>query len=176
MNPTDPVPNPPASPAVDPDDFKAMLIGAGFIFAVSFIPYISLACCLPQILGVLLTIHLFTRWYQMTLTYGQGIRLGMLTAMLGSVAFWVVVMALWLGFGYLMHAKENEAIMMKIMSKASPEMLQAFKQAMEAQKTQEIGLPQILLGLCATVVNACICGLIGGALGAALFKRGRPVG
>jgi hypothetical protein len=173
MNPTDPASNVPPSPAEDPDDFKAMMIGAGFIFVITFIPYSFMLCCLPQIFGALLAIHLFTKWHHLTLTYGEGIKLGILTALLGGLAAWVVAVAVMLLFHYQFNVKEVQAMMLKIFSHFNkPEMIDKMKEAFEAQKAQGLTFTQLLIGLCSTVVTSAICGLIGGALGTALFKRG----
>lgn len=149
------------------------MIGAGFIFVITFIPYSFMLCCLPQIGGALLAIHLFTKWYRLTLTYGEGIKLGMLTALLGGLAAWVVAVAVMLLFNYQFNVKEVQEMMLKVFSHFNnPALVDKMKEAFEAQKAQGITLPQLLIGLCSTVVTSAICGLIGGALGAAIFKRG----
>ena len=67
-----------------------MLIGAGLIFGIAFIPYASMTCCLPSIIGALVAVHLYTRKYGLTLTYGKGIKLGVLTCLMGGLAAWAV--------------------------------------------------------------------------------------
>ena len=93
-----------------------MMIGAGFIFVISLIPFSFVLCCLPQIAGAMLAIHLFTKWYRLTLTYGEGIKLGILTALLGGLAAWVVGVAVMLLFNYQMHVKEVQDMMLKLFS------------------------------------------------------------
>ena len=158
-------------PASEPDDFKAMLIGAAMIYIVGLIPYTGLLCCLPQIFGVMLTLHLFTRWYRLTLGYGDGIKLGILTALLGMMALQVTAVALLLLAHYRVGG-ELEPLILRMFSFAGPDAVQKMKEAMEAQRNQGITLVGLVIGILSTVVGASITGLIGGALGAALFKRG----
>jgi hypothetical protein len=174
VDPTDPSTNPPPAPLEEPDDFKPMLIGAALIFVMSVVPYVSLlgCCCLPHIAGALLAVHLFTKWNRLTLTSGEAIKLGILTVLLGAMAAWAVAVAWQLIFGYQLNMKQVEALMLKIYSHFGPQFVDKAREAMEAQKQKGVTLSQLLIGLCATVVVSAISGLIGGALGAALFKRG----
>lgn len=157
----------------DPDDFKAMLSGAALIFVVSFIPFAALTCCLPQIIGALLAIHLFTSKYSLTLTTGRGIKLGILTCLMGAMSAWVVAMGVYFLFDYQVGGKEGEWIALTIAEKVGgPEALEAAKEAMAQQKAQGMGIAQIAGGFVAGAVFACISGLLGGSIGAAIFKRG----
>ena len=166
-----PSPLPPPS-AEEPDDFQAMLIGAGIIVAVSFIPYASMACCLPHLIGAVVAVHLYTRKYGLTISYGKGIKLGVLTCLMGGLAVWVVITAVLLVFGYQIGAKDVEAITLYFAKLGGPEAVEKTKEALEAQKNQGISVGHIVIGLVSVSVLAAISGLIGGALGAALFKRG----
>ena len=82
MNPSEPELPPPVEAFNEPDDFPAMLVGATLVFVASVTPYLSIAagCCLPQILGALLAIHLFTSKYALTLTAGRAMKLGIFPA------------------------------------------------------------------------------------------------
>ena len=57
-------------PEEKPDDFQAMLIGAGLVFVISIIPFIGLTfcCCIPQILGSLLAVYWYTNKYKITIS------------------------------------------------------------------------------------------------------------
>jgi len=166
-------PSPSSPPSVEePDDFQAMLIGAGIIFVVSFIPYASMSCCLPHLIGALVAVHLFTRKYGLTLSYGKGIKLGVLTCLMGGLTAWVVVMALMLLFGYQVGAKEGETIALFFAKMGGPEAVEKAKEALAAQKSQGLTVVQVVLGFVSACVFTAISGVIGGALGAAIFKRG----
>jgi len=173
MNPTTPEPTAVIPPVEEPDDFQAMLIGAALIFVVSFIPYASFSCCLPYLVGALLAVHLFTGKYRLTISYGRGIKLGILTCLMGGLATWVVMLAIRLLFDYQVGAKEGTALTLWLVEKmGNPEAVKQVKEAMEAQQAQGVTVGQVLGGLAGVGVFASLSGLIGGALGALLFKRG----
>lgn len=180
MNPTDDPQAPMEMPTGnEPDDFKSMLIGASLIFVVSFIPFVSLLsmCCIPQILGILLAIHLFTKQYGLTLSFGKGIKLGILTALLGGFSSWLVAMGLLMTTGYQV-GHEIQDLMIKYFDSAGPQFKQAadaMRTAIEQQKANGVDFKIIATGAGFTLVFMCIAGLIGGSLGTAIFKRGpRP--
>ncbi len=168
----DSIPSVPPAPAEAPDDFKPMLIGAALIFVIGLIPFSALLCCLPQLGGALLAVHLFTATYRLTISYGRGIKLGILTCLVGGLALWVVAIAARLLFNYQFGAKESETIAVFFAKFGGPEAVKAVQDAIAAQQAQELGVAQILIQLLATAVFAAVLGLIGGALGAVLFKRG----
>lgn len=172
MTPTETPPQLSPPSAEEPDDFQAMLVGAGIIFGVSFIPYASMTCCLPHVIGALVAVHLYTRKYGLTLSYGKGIKLGVLTCLMGGLAAWVVVMALLLVFSYHVGAKEGETIALFLAKMGGPEAVEKAKEALEAQKSQGLSVIQVVIGFVSASVFTAISGLIGGALGAAIFKRG----
>lgn len=157
----------------EPDDFKAMLSGAGLIFIVAFIPFAAFSCCLPQIAGALLAVHLFTSKYALTLTTGRGIKLGILTCLMGGMSAWVVAMGVYFLFDYQVGGKEGEWIALTIAEKVGgPDAVEQAKEAMAQQKSQGMGIAQIAGGFIGGAVFACISGLLGGSIGAAIFKRG----
>ncbi len=173
MNPTQLEPPAVARPVEEPDDFQAMLLGAALIFVVAFIPYASFTCCLPSLVGSLLAVHLLTRKYRLTISYGRGIKLGILTCLLGGLAAWVVMLAIRLLFDYQFGAKETESLTLWFVEKmGNPEAVQKAKEAMEAAKSQGVTVGQVLGGLAGVAVFSSLSGLIGGALGALLFRRG----
>jgi hypothetical protein len=171
MNPTEPGQPAPAPQTEAPDDMKAMLIGAACIFVIAFIPYSGFLCCLPQIFAAALAIHLFTGKYRLTLTTGEGIKLGILTTLSGGMAAWAIAVALMMLFGYQV-GHEIIDLMPKMFEHSNPEVAQKMREQFEAKKAAGIQLTDVLIGLCANVVSAGISGLIGGALGAVMFKRG----
>lgn len=174
MNPTEPEAEQPAPTPVEPDDFKAMMIGATVIFVVAFIPFAGVLCCLPQILGALLALHLFTRQYQLTLAYGDGIKLGMLTVLIGGVSAWLISILLLMTVHYQV-GQEIMKLMVDLYTKLGPQFAQVaqkMQEQMDKQKAEGVTTNMLLLGGCMQVIMSCISGLIGGALGTAFFKRG----
>jgi len=173
MNPTAPEPTAMVPPVEEPDDFQAMLIGAALIFVVSFIPYASFSCCLPHLVGALLAVHLFTGKYRLTISYGRGIKLGVLTCLMGGLAAWAVVLAIRLLFEYQVGAKEGEALALWMVEKmGNADAVKQVKESLEAQKAQGVTVGQVLGGLAGIGVLVGLSGLIGGVLGAVFFKRG----
>lgn len=173
MNPTDPGNiQPPQVPADGPDDFKPMLIGAAMIFVINFIPYTGLSCCLPQILGALLAVHLFTREYHLTLTYGEGIRLGILTVLLGAVTAWVVAIALLFTVHYQVGGEISDLMVQFFGKFMPPDAIEKMKEGLAQQKESGPTVAQIIIGFVSILIMGSIAGLIGGSLGTAIFKRG----
>jgi hypothetical protein len=174
MNSNDPTSGAPQSAPGQPDDFKAMMFGGLVVFVLSLIPYVSLSsiCCLPQIAGALVAIHLFTSRYRLTVSAGQGIKLGILAVLFGSLAAWAVAIAMQLLFNYQLNLKETEAIMLKAYSRLGPDVVEKVKEAFEKQRAEGLTLGKMFIGLCTVLIASGIGGLIGGALGTALFKRG----
>lgn len=159
--------------AEEPDQFKAMMIGASVIFVIAFVPYAVLTCCLPQVIGALVAVHLFTSQYSLTLTMGKGIKLAILTCLMGGIASWVVAMGLYLGFEYQVGAKESEWLALTLAEKFGGEQaVEQTKLALEQQQAEGLNFKNIVLGFGGTLVFACFSGLIGGSIGAAVFKRG----
>jgi hypothetical protein len=177
MNPTQPEEPTVISTAVEePDDFQAMLLGAALIFGVSFIPYASFSCCLPYILAALLAVHLFTRKYGLTVSYGRGIKLGILTCLMGGLATWAVMLGIQLVFDYQVGRKEVETLTLWLVEKTgNPDAVRQAREGLEAQRAQGVTVGQVVGGLVGVGVFASLSGLLGGVLGAALFKRGPKV-
>jgi hypothetical protein len=153
-----------------------MLIGAGVIFAISFIPFASLACCLPQVGAALLTLHLFTAKYGLTLSAGRAMKLGIFTCLMGSLAAWAVAMAIYFLFNYQVGKEVAEMIFSFSIQMAekggNTQAVDQMKEQFAQQQAQGLGPAQIAMGLFGSAAFAAISGVIGGAIGAALFKRG----
>ncbi len=173
MNPSDPeIPNP-IDEVEEPDDFKAMLTGAVLIFVVAFIPFASLSCCLPHVAAALLAVHLFTSKYALTLTAGRAMKLGIFTCLMGALAAWTVAMAIYFLFDYQVGAKDGEFIAMKFAEMSGdPNAIEKVREALEQQQASGLGVLQIAMSLLGSAAIAAVAGVIGGAIGAALFKRG----
>lgn len=155
-----------------PDDFRAMVIGGVLIFIITFIPFAVLSCCLPHIFGALLAIHLFTSQYSLSMTAREGIKLGILTCLLGGLSSWVVAMLLYFLFDYQIGGKEVEWMTLTMAEKFSgEEAIEQVKIEMERQRAQGLSMLQIGIGLISNILFVCVSGLIGGSIGAKIFKR-----
>ena len=163
-------------PEEKPDDFQAMLIGAGLVFVISIIPFIGLTfcCCIPQILGSLLAVYWYTNKYKITISPGKGIILGILTCLLGGIASYIVgIILMKLGINPMESAMQAfaEAMANWVEQQAgaaeAEKVREEFAKAMSGEKTAV----QIVIDLISVIAFYAIGGLIGGAIGAALFKK-----
>ncbi|MCZ6671415.1 MAG: DUF4199 family protein [Verrucomicrobia bacterium] len=162
-------------PAEKPDDFQAMLVGAALVFVVSVIPFVNLlGCCLiPQVLGAMLAVYWFTNKYQLTISPGKGIVLGILTCLLGGIAAFIISMILQkLGINPV-EEFTNQTII-DLVEKYAPDMADQVREQIERQKLEGLGAVQIVIGLVFSLVFNAVGGLIGGAIGAAVFKKAPP--
>lgn len=157
----------------EPDDFQAMLIGAAVILVLSLVPYVRMVCCLTHLLGIWLAIFLFTGRYRLTLSYGEGIRLGILTSLLGNYGAWLIGVVLWLVMGEQPGAEEGRQLALWIAGKAGgPEAVEEARKAMAAQIVATPGLKELGVGVVVVGISAAVSGVLGGALGALMFRRG----
>lgn len=158
----------------EPDSFKSMMIGAAVIFVIAFVPFATLSCCLPQVIGALLAVHLFTSKYLLTLGKGEAIKLAIGTCLMGAMASWVVAMGLYLGFDYQVGAKESEWMALTLAEKMGGEQaVEQAKAALEQQQAEGLSFKNMVIGFVASVLFACVSGLLGGVIGAAVFQRGK---
>lgn len=163
----------PSDPVEKPDDFQAMLMGGGLVFVMSIIPFVNfLGCCLViQILGALLAVHLYTSKYNLTISAGKGIVLGILTCLLGGIAAFVVTIILQrLGLDLGQQAIQ-EAMIQFAENMGGPEVAEQMREEIERQNAQGMQAVEIVVGLVFSVIFNALGGLIGGAIGAAVFKR-----
>ena len=163
----------PTDPVEKPDDFQAMLMGGGLVFILSIIPFVNfLGCCLIiQILGALLAVHIYTKKYNLTISAGKGIVLGILTCLLGGIAAFVVTMILQkLGLDVGQQMIQEQMIQFAE-NYMGPEAAEQMREEIERQRAQGMGAVQVVVGLIFSVIFNALGGLIGGAIGAAVFKR-----
>ncbi|XOV71357.1 MAG: hypothetical protein ACFHW5_22030 [Verrucomicrobiota bacterium] len=85
----------------------------------------------------------------------------------------LVAIGLYLGFDYQVGARESEWVSLTLAEKLGGEKaVEQTRLALEQQKAEGLSLKNIVIGFVASTVFACLSGLIGGAIGAAVFKRG----
>lgn len=158
---------------VEPDDFQAMLIGAVVIGVLSLVPYVRMVCCLTHLLGIWLAVFLFTGRYRLTLSYGEGIRLGVLTSLLGNYGAWLIGVVLWLVTGDQPGAEEGRQLAFFMAEKfGGPEAVEQVRKELAAQAVVTPGLKELGIGVVVVGISASVSGVLGGALGALMFRRG----
>jgi hypothetical protein len=163
---------PNASPK--PDNLNAILYGGVLILVAGLIPFVNFTCCLPTIGGAMFAVYYFTNQYSLTLTASEGAKLGILAALVGGFAG-ILVGDLLQILGVEFYIKQGESIGRFIAERlggaeaARQADLQAAKRAAEGLK-----LTTVLIQIVSVVIFALIFGGIGGATGAAIFKKGKP--
>ena len=156
---------PPAPPMAMP-----ILVGAGFITVVSLIPFASLTCCLPSILGGLLATWLYSTKRDGPMEMSKGITIGLLTCLLGGIAAVAVIDLIWVVFDYQIGADSMQGMMMQLGELMGEEVAEQMAEAMEQAAEQALTPATIAMQFASAAFISAIGGLISGSLGAALFK------
>ncbi len=152
-----------------PDQKQSILLG-GLVTALlstSYLGFINCLCCAGVIIGSLVTVWHYTNTHELTITSGNGALLGLFTALIGGViAIILNYVLMQVGLG------ANEAIMNMVLNNFAdqmpPEQVEAMEAQMEAANTFGAYIMNALFGL----VITAIFGVIGGVIGAAVFKKG----
>ncbi len=158
-----------------PDNFNAILWGAGVIAGISLVPYIGLIsnfCCLGIIVGGVIAVFQYVNEYQLTVRGGEGFGLGAIAGLLGGLAYFVVFTAVQVLFDYQINVEESRQIIMALLG-SDPEVRQQMEEAFRQQKAEALSITNILIGLISTLIIYPIAAGIGGAIGAALFQKGQ---
>ncbi len=158
-----------------PDSFNAILWGAAVTAIISLLPYISLIntlCCLGIMIGGAVTIFQYTNEYQLTMRGGEGFKLGALAGLLGGMVYFVIFTALQVLFNYQLNAEETMNLMMALIG-SDPQVREQMEEAFRKQKLEGVTMSTILIGFISTLIVYPIAGGIGGAIGAAVFRKGK---
>ena len=127
------------------------------------------ACCVPALAGSLMALWHYTDVYAVTLSTGEGARLGAVTAAVGSILS--ALLTYLLRFVGVFPDTEEQIEMMReemVDQGMSPEQID---QALEFSQNFMSPLAQVGFVIAAVFIYALV-GAGGGALGSALFKRG----
>ncbi|NTU49953.1 MAG: hypothetical protein HGA87_03535 [Desulfobulbaceae bacterium] len=161
-----------------PDNFNSILLGASVIVAIGLVPYLSLVnafCCMGLLIAGAASVYHYTTRFGLTLTSGDGFRLGLYAGILGGLASLVISYTLQLAFGYKTGSeligmmKELQLSMIQNDPETAREIEAAFREAEES----ELSLTQMIFGTGVTLIVDPLFAGIGGAIGSALFKRGK---
>lgn len=147
-----------------------ILAGAGFITCVSLIPFASLTCCLPSILGGLLATFLYSSKLDGPMEMSKGITIGLLTCLLGGIAAVVIIDLIWMTFDYQIGADSMSGMMMQLGELLGEEAAEQMSEAMEMAAEQALNPATIAMQLASAAFISAVGGLISGSLGVALFK------
>lgn len=150
-----------------PSKLNSLLLG-GLIIAVlstSYLAFINMACCAGVILGAMAGVWHYTNENDLTIPPGTGAGMGAMMAVIGALAAF--------GLNYvvgLVGLPDNQEIGQQMQQMFMPggEMTDEQREAMESMNTPAMQAVNMGIG----VVVSLIFGAIGGAIGAAVFKKG----
>lgn len=151
--------------------FKPAVIGGVLLGILSALPFVNLMncfCCAWVIAGGVLAAHLYVRNSPTVVTLGQGIVLGLLTGIIGAAvdilfSIPVRIMLAGVGSGFMQQFLDQ-------IPNLPPEM----KEQMRTALSGTVGIASwIFSGFLILVVYALI-GMLGGAIGVALFEKRKP--
>lgn len=160
-----------------PDNFRSILFGSALIAVIGLVPYMSLInafCCMGLLLAGAITVYHYTTTHHLTLTSGEGFRLGVYTGVLGGLTTLVISYSLQLFLGYI-PGSELLAILKKLqlsMVQNDPEMTREIESAYREVQDSELSVVQMVFGTLVTMTVDPVFTGIGGAIAANLFKRG----
>ncbi|MDX2127946.1 MAG: hypothetical protein SFU91_02785 [Chloroherpetonaceae bacterium] len=167
---------PSQNPVQEPDNFNSILIGGGLIVFFGLVPYLSFVnmCCLGLIAGGTLSVWHYTNAFSLTLSSGEGFKLGALTGILGGLVLYVLQMLCLVLFDY-QPGTEEMGMIMKSFMKGNPEALEAYEQGIQDSKLNAFSVKNIAIGVLSTVIIYPLFVGLGGTIGAALFKKAPEV-
>lgn len=160
-------------PPPAPSMAMPILVGAALITGLSLIPFASMTCCLPSILGGLLAIWLYSLKMDGPLEMSKGITIGLVTCLLGGIAAVAVIDLIWVTFDYQIGADSMQGMMMQLGELMGEEVAEQMSEAMEQAAEQALTPGAIGMQLASAAFISAIGGLISGSLGVALFKGSR---
>jgi hypothetical protein len=150
-----------------PSKTQSILVG-GLVVGLlntSVLQVTAVLCCAGVIIGAMTGVWHYTTTYDLTISAGQGVLIGVAAAALGAVIAGILNYVLALaGLDVLTQ------LMMGFVENANlpPDQVEMIRE----QTTTSRGPSAVLLGIATNAVVFVIFGAIGGAIGASVFKRG----
>jgi hypothetical protein len=161
--------------AEPPDNFTSILIGAGVIFIISVVPFLNLlnaVCCLGIIGGGFAGAFHYINAYSLTLTGGNGFKLGALAGLLGGLAALVVSFLLQAVFDYQPGTEEVQQFMLRILG-TTPEAKMELEQAFREQRAEGLTVSSMLISTLGTLILYPLFAGLGGAIASSAVQRGK---
>jgi hypothetical protein len=160
-----------------PDNFNSILIGGGVIFVISIVPYLNLinGCCLGMLLGGGIAVWHYANQYNLSLTSGEGFKLGAMAGLLGGLAGLVVGYVLLALFDYQPGAKEIKNLVLNLAG-SDPAVRAQMEESFREQSANALSATNIAIGTISTVIIYPLFAGLGGIIAASAFKKGsQPV-
>ncbi len=163
------------SQSESPDNFNSVLIGGTVIFVIGIVPFLNLinGCCLGMLLGGGVTVWHYTNQYNLTLTSGEGFKLGALAGLLGGLAGLVVGYVLIALFDYQPGKEELQELMLNIFG-SDPTIRAQMEESFREPSTNALSVSAIAIATITTAIIYPLFAGLGGIIGASLFKKGSP--
>ncbi len=155
-----------------PAKLQPALYGGAFIGVLSALPFISAGnacCCMWYIVGGVIAAYVMQQNYALPITVADGALVGMLAGVFGAVIMTVLSIPIELAFGDVQRRMFQS--LFERLGNLPPEAQDMFEQM------ERGGGPMLLsslLGLMFFLVAGTIFGLLGGVLGAAMFRKDQP--
>jgi hypothetical protein len=163
------------SQSESPDNFNSVLIGGAVIFVIGIVPFLNLinGCCLGMLLGGGVTVWHYTNQYNLSLTSGEGFKLGALAGLLGGLAGLVVSYVLIALFDYQPGKEELQELMLNIFG-SDPAVRAQMEESFREQSENILSTSSIAISTITTMIIYPLFAGLGGIIGASLFKKGSP--
>ncbi len=156
-----------------PDNFNSILIGAGVIFVIGIVPFLNLinGCCLGMLLGGGVAVWHYANQYNLSLTSGEGFKLGALAGLLGGLAGLVVSYVLLALFDYQPGLQEIKSIFLDL-AESDPAIRAQIEESFRQQSETAFSISSIAIGTVGTVIIYPLFAGLGGIIAASVFKKG----
>jgi hypothetical protein len=148
--------------------WKPALIGGVILGILSSLPLVNCLCCAWVIGGGVIAAYLYVRDSRMPVTLGRGVSLGLLTGLIGAVVIGLFSIPLQMlttsGSSFVEQIRES----MNQFPNVPPETRRLAEELSgHAGLIYAFGII-FMLGFC------CLFGMVGGAIGVALFEKRKP--
>jgi len=150
--------------------FKPALIGGVLLGVLSALPLVNLLncfCCAWVIGGGVLAAYLYVRSAPAVVKLGQGIVLGLLTGVIGAVVDQIFSIP----FRFML-AGVGTDFMQQVIGRLPPETREIMRRALASGS---LGIASFIISAFFTLVVYALIGMLGGAIGIALFEKRKPL-
>ena len=151
---------------------KSILIGSAVSFVLTINPMTVGLCCMPLIIGGLVSVFHYTKSFGVSISIVEGLKLGIFSCLLGLGASYVLYDFLWLVFDYQIGMETYLNFVESIVEKMGPEVAETYRKSMELSDPTKFTLMSLVSQIFSVAVSGAGGGSIGGLLGAAIFKKG----
>ncbi len=147
--------------------WKPAVIGGVVLGILSSLPLVSCLCCAWVIAGGVIAAYIYVKDSPVAVKLGRGVQLGLLTGFIGAIVIGLfsVPMQMLLGHGSFVEQVRQSMEQMPNVPPETRRMAEAF-----------IANSGVIyaLGIIFMLSFCCLLGMVGGAIGVALFEKRKP--